>query len=174
MESNNKIYLTYQDIHLLVKKTAEQIIAADFVPDMILAIGAGGLIPARILRTYINKPILTVTVVNYDNNDHMNEHPQKCQWLDEQHTDLSSQRILLVDEVDDTRTTLEFCLTELLKHHPKELGVFVVHNKLKTKLGRYPDEIKHIFIGETCQDKWIYYPWDAIDIVEHEQFANQK
>jgi uncharacterized protein len=170
---NNKVYLSYQDIHVAVKRCAEKIQASSFMPDLILAIGAGGLIPARILRTFIHKPILTVTIASYDDDDQLNNYPRKAQWLDEEHTDLSGQRILLVDEVDDTRTTLEFCLTELLKHRPKELAVFVVHNKLKPKRGRYPDAIKHVFVGETLQDQWICYPWDATDIIAHEQCAHQ-
>ena len=52
-ESNNKIYLSYQDIHIAVQRSAERIIASDFMPDFILAIGSGGLIPARILRTFL-------------------------------------------------------------------------------------------------------------------------
>ena len=37
-----------------------------FNPDVIIAIGGGGFIPARILRTHIKVPILAVSVELYD------------------------------------------------------------------------------------------------------------
>jgi hypoxanthine phosphoribosyltransferase len=76
-----------------------------------------------------------------------------------------------VDEVDDSRSTLEFCLRELLRHAPKEIAVAVLHNKIKEKRGRLPPEIRHYFVGEVLEDRWICYPWDAEDIVLHEQIA---
>tara|TARA_B110000967_G_scaffold132026_1_gene134798 strand:+ start:714 stop:869 length:156 start_codon:yes stop_codon:yes gene_type:complete len=36
------------------------------IRDIVIAIGGGGLIPSRIIRNYINKPIYVVTVSLYD------------------------------------------------------------------------------------------------------------
>ncbi len=38
----------------------------NFKPDYIVAIAGGGLIPARILRTFINVPIISVTISFYN------------------------------------------------------------------------------------------------------------
>ena len=43
-----KLYYTYDDISNLIKNNINKII--DFNPDYIIAIGGGGLIPARIIR----------------------------------------------------------------------------------------------------------------------------
>jgi hypoxanthine phosphoribosyltransferase len=163
----NEYYFSYQQIHKTTQQCAEKITASGFMPDMILAIGAGGFIPARILRTYISKPIFTVAISYYDAQDKPTEMPKKHQWLDD--IEIAGKKILLVDEVDDSRSTLEYCLTELLQHNPAEVAVFVLHNKNKPKRGKYPAAIKHIFIGEELEDKWIRYPWDAKNIDEHEQ-----
>lgn len=162
-------YFSYHQIHNTIKQCAQQIMSSGFDPDLMLAIGAGGFIPARILRTYINKPIIAIAISYYDINNQLLAEPTKHQWLDG--IDITGKKVLLVDEVDDSRSTLEFCLRELLTHNPAEIGVFVLHNKQKTKRGHFPPQIKHIFVGEQLSDKWIRYPWDATNIDEHEQLA---
>ena len=40
-------------------------------------------------------------------------------------------RVLIVDEVDDTRTTLEYAIKEVMKDGPSAVAVACVHNKKK-------------------------------------------
>ena len=75
---------------------------------------------------------------------------------------------MLIDEVDDTRATLSYCIKELLNNEPEEIAVLVLHNKKKEKDAEFPAAIKRYFAGEEIEDLWIKYPWDAIDIDEHE------
>ena len=51
----NKLNYTYHEIHNMVKEGSLRL--KDFKPDYIVAVAGGGLIPARILRTFINVPI---------------------------------------------------------------------------------------------------------------------
>lgn len=166
-----KYFLSYEHIHLSVRALAEKIIASGFDPDLIVAIGTGGFIPARILKTFITKPILTVGISYYGPDRKPTETPRTIQWIDEVEKKLSGKRILLVDEVDDSRVTLEYCLRELLHHSPAEIAVAVLHNKKKEKKGRIPPEVSRYFAGEELDDKWICYPWDALDITTHEKTA---
>jgi hypoxanthine phosphoribosyltransferase len=161
---------TYNNIHKTVRSAAARIKESGFEPDYLLAIGGGGLIPASIMRTYINKPILTVSLTRYS--DEMGTAPAstpiKLQWL-ESDTNLDGKKVLVIDEVDDERTTLEFTLNHLYeKHQDTEFAAFVVHNKLKEKKGVLPAQLSHFFSGEDIHDYWINYAWDAEDI---EQFG---
>jgi hypothetical protein len=166
-----KRYFSYQEIHKTAKTMAERITAAGFSPDVIVAIGTGGFIPARIIRTFLGKPILAVGIAYYDANDKPTEFPRKVQWIEEAERQLSGKKILLVDEVDDSRTTLEYCIRELMNHHPAEITVTVLHNKNKHKRGSIPSEVSHYIVGEELGDVWIVYPWDARDIDEHDRNA---
>ena len=88
---------------------------------------------------------------------------------------LIGKNVLIVDEVDDTRTTLEYAVRELEKDVEaavKKLGregektnfsIFVLHNKDKPKKGQLPQEIlKGRYIAaRTVGDVWINYPWEA-------------
>ncbi len=167
----DKIYFSYRDIHTTVKALAERIRASGFDPDVMVAIGTGGFIPARILKTFLRKPILTVGLVYYNKDDVPNERPRIVQWVDEVERKLTGKKILLIDEVDDSRVTLEYCARELLRHSPAEIAVAVLHNKKKVKKGSLPVEVKLYLAGAVIEDKWICYPWDAEDIDEHERLA---
>ncbi|KAG6864644.1 hypothetical protein C0991_008125 [Blastosporella zonata] len=91
---------------------------------------------------------------------------------------LLGKRILIVDEVDDTRKTLGYALTELQKDvgeelltHPEseraallaatKFAIFVVHNKNKPKLAELPEGTPY-YAGEEVEDVWLDYPWEAM------------
>ena len=98
---------------------------------------------------------------------------------------LIGKNVLIVDEVDDTRTTLEYAVKELEKDVEtarKELGrkestkfsIFVLHNKDKQKKGHLPDDMlneNRYLAAVTVPDVWICYPWEATDIEEHDKMA---
>jgi uncharacterized protein len=167
----DKIYFSYRNIHVTVKALAEKVRASGFNPDVMVAIGTGGFIPARILKTYLRKPILTVGLVYYGEDNRPSETPKIIQWIDEVEKRLAGKKILLVDEVDDSRVTLGYCIRELLRHRPAEIGVAVLHNKKKEKRGSIPSEVRHYLVGAEIEDRWICYPWDAEDIIEQEKRA---
>jgi hypoxanthine phosphoribosyltransferase len=102
----------------------------------------------------------------------------RTQWLDLSSLEMANligKNVLIVDEVDDTRTTLEYAVRELQKDVEaavKKLGregektnfsIFVLHNKDKAKKGQLPQEIlKGRYIAaRTVGDVWINYPWEA-------------
>ena len=167
-----KYWFTYEDIHATIRDLAERIRQSGYEADAIVAIGSGGFIPARILRTYIKKPIWAVGIAYYDDENKPTDTPHKVQWVDEVERKLTGKRILLVDEVDDSRTTLEYCIRELLTHKPASVAVAVLHNKDKEKRGVIPPEVKLYLAGRELEDKWICYPWDALDIEEQNRQAH--
>lgn len=112
----------------------------------------------------------------------------RTQWLDLSSLEMANligKHVLIVDEVDDTRTTLEYAVRELEKDVEtarKEQGrsekttfsIFVLHNKDKTKKGHLPAEMlenDRYIAAVTVGDVWICYPWEAEDIDEHDSMA---
>jgi len=166
-----KYFFTYEDIHETAWSIAERVKASLFAVDIIVAIGSGGFIPARIMRTFLRKPILAVGVAYYDTDDKPIETPRKVQWIEEAEKALAGKRILLVDEVDDSRSTLEYCVRELQRHKPAEIAVAVLHDKRKPKRGTLPPEVKLYFAGREIEDRWVCYPWDAANIRAHNASA---
>lgn len=161
MPEPEKVYYSYQNIDASCRKSGE-LIRDSFKPDVILAIGGGGLIPARILRTKLNIPIYVVSLSTYDENDNPIEEPRIVQWMD--FSEFKNKRILIVDEVDDTRKTLKFLVDKLTKEEglfSTNLGIFVIHNKLKKKEIDYKQlNIDYYHSSLDVEDNWIVYPWD--------------
>ena len=168
-----KLYVSYNTIHKLIKKLAKQIKDSGFDPDVIVAIGSGGFIPARIIKTFINRPIYAVGISYYGIDHKHREHPTKIQWIDEVQEQLKGKKVLLIDEVDDTRATLAYCVGELLSYQPEEIAVLILHNKLKQKDVEFPPEIKRYYPAMEVGDIWIKYPWDAEDIDEQDRLEKE-
>jgi len=166
-----KLFVKYSEIHKLVAKAFKDIEASGWEPDVIVAIASGGFIPARIFKTYLKKDIYVVGLRRYFDDASPIPVPQKVQWIDEVEKKLTGKKVLLVDEVDDTRITLAYCIEELLKNKPAEIRVAVLHQKDKPKQARYPDAVKVVYEGAIVPDVWIKYPWDAVDIDLHESGA---
>ena len=175
--SVQKLFVSYADVHRLVEKIAARIQASGWEPDIIVAIASGGFIPARIFKTYLKKDIYVVGLKRYPDDSGSAEAPKKVpvkiQWIDEVERKLEGKKILLVDEVGDTRITLGYCIQELLKNKPAEIRIAVLHQKLKPKSAEYPPAIKFVYEGAQVPDLWIKYPWDAVDIEEHEAAARE-
>ncbi|KAL7932507.1 phosphoribosyltransferase-like protein [Trichoderma chlorosporum] len=197
-----KLYVTYNDVHKLCQQAATRILD-DFKPQLIIAIGGGGYVPARILRSFLkrpgspNIPIQAIGLSLYESLgdtqvEEIGAKVTRTQWLDlsalGEMGNLVGKRVLIVDEVDDTRTTLEYAVKELEKDvelarqrlgpdAPKaEFSIFVLHNKNKDKKGQLPDDMvtNRYLAAVTCGDEWINYPWEAIDIEEHDRLAALK
>ena len=148
----DKLYYSYEDISNLIKNNYNKIKQ----PDYIIAIGGGGLIPARMLRKYINKPIYVITVSLY-NDENMKDNLEVLQWID---LDLKDKNKLIVDEIDDTRKTLDFYINRLkTRNNANNISVFVLQNTLKNKISVLDASIDY-FACDTIEDKWVIYPWD--------------
>ena len=163
-----KVWYTYDDIHKTVKQIATRIQEAGERYDAMIAIGGGGFIPARMLRCFLDIPIYAVTTAYYlnESSGKTAETVRKIQWLDPLPEPLRGKNVLVVDEVDDSRTTMRFVLDELERDGFKKIGVAVIHNKLKPKVAELPADVAY-FSGVEIEDWWINYPWDATDIEAH-------
>lgn len=169
-----KIWYTYDEIHRAIAGLAKKIAASGQEYDAMIAIGGGGFIPARMLRCYLNIPIYAITTAYYcdEVTGQTQKEVSKIQWLDPLPEALKGKKVLVVDEVDDSRITLEFCLRELQKEDFAQIGIAVLHEKIKPKQGLLPEGISY-FSGLVTEDLWINYPWDAEDIDEHNQLAQK-
>ena len=170
---NGKIYIRYDDIHQEVERLYLKMKDANYVPDYIIAIGTGGFIPARILRSYLDIPIICMTVGFYGNDDKLQKKKKKVQMIEKnslEHQMIKGKKIIVIDELDDTRTTLPYIINLLLELEPAEISVGVLHNKKKEKEGKLDRNNKY-FSGKMIEDRWVVYPWETTNIVEHNQLC---
>lgn len=194
-----KHYVTYNQVHKMCQEAAPKILD-EFKPNLMIAIGGGGYVPARILRSFLkqpgapNIPIQAIGLSLYEQLSGSDpvEAPgtkvTRTQWLDLSSLEMANligKHVLIVDEVDDTRTTLDYAVRELEKDvetarkqqgrsEKTTFSVFVLHNKDKPKKGNLPAEMLEngrYIAALTVPDVWICYPWEAQDIDEHDSLA---
>ncbi|KIJ55242.1 hypothetical protein M422DRAFT_774320 [Sphaerobolus stellatus SS14] len=183
---DNHVRPTYNDIHNLIRVASEKI-APEFAPDLLIAIGGGGFFPARVMRTYLkdpatkrNIPIYAIGLSLYESlpgttEEQIGSEVIRTQWIGPGAKLLLGRRVLIVDEVDDSRQTLQYAVRELQKDVETELAalpeaeretqrtkfaVFVVHNKIKEKAGILPADVPY-YSGAEVEDVWLDYPWEA-------------
>ncbi|RMD39866.1 hypothetical protein DV735_g5250, partial [Chaetothyriales sp. CBS 134920] len=196
-----KVYVTYNEVHKLCQTSARKILD-EVQPNLIIAIGGGGYVPARILRSFLKQPgapNIPIQAIGLSLYEQLSTDTQvetlgtkvtRTQWLDLSSLEMSNligKNVLIVDEVDDTRTTLEYAVRELEKDveaarkqqgrtEKTSFSIFVLHNKDKQKKGYLPEELikeKRYIAAVTVPDVWICYPWEATDIDEHDALAKQ-
>ena len=208
--ADGKLRPTYDEIHTLIGRSAKRI-KIDFDPDLLIVISGGGLIPGRILRSFLkrpseldptkmrNIPTQAIGLSLYEEvagsvEGQIGREVVRTQWLNEKTISgnakssssndastsansvgapkleegkdaggLLGKRILIVDEVDDTRTTAMYAYHELHKDvrtaldrlSPQErasvpetrFAFFVVHNKKNDKKGVLPILNKRQVVG---------------------------
>ncbi|KAJ1823587.1 hypoxanthine-guanine phosphoribosyltransferase [Coemansia sp. S610] len=207
--AGSKLHISYNQIHQLIDYAVKRFrLGDDYSPDLMIAIGGGGFIPARILRSFLkakngrNIPIQAIGLSLYEElpNAGQNGVPEvpgvqvtKTQWLNFGGADslvsLLGRKILIVDEVDDSRKTLVYAVAELLKdiraqeiqagmnpgESNTEIGIFVVYNKDKPKAEELPESVmRHYYPAATTPDRWLFFPWDCTtDIGVHTELSKQ-
>jgi len=146
--------ISWEELAKLCEQAAMNFYAsAKCVPvvNSIVAIGKGGLIPARMVAENLEiSKIYTYGVTCFNKNNERIE-PEIYQRPD---TKFTGQRVLIVDDVADSGLTLELVKNEILTQEPFKLDILTVHYKKQSKI--IPN-----FYGAICPDKvWIQYPWE--------------
>jgi hypoxanthine phosphoribosyltransferase len=176
--SGRKRLVTYFDVHQLVESNVAHV--AHFAPDVILAVGGGGVIPARILRTFLpHLPLIAISANLYnDVSESVNDQVEFLQWVDDATADrfFKGKRVMVVDDIDDSRATLTSVLQRLQqgKAKPSAVGTFVLFSKeSKTKPEKFPS--KPFIVAERIAEKtWVEFPWEVTDLERHEEEADRE
>jgi len=149
MVEKEKINISWEELHKLTLEVGKQI-NNNFKPDVLIGLVRGGLVPARILSSFLNNPRLYCMKIEfYDKDDNPTKKPNITQELN---VHLENLNVLVIDEVCDTGSTLKTTLEYLKKFNPKDIKTAVIHLK--------PHSIfKPDFHADTT-DKWIIYPWE--------------
>jgi len=144
--------VSWEDLDRLVADLAGQLQGIPF--DAMLAITRGGLVPAGMLAYRLRiRNILVAAVEYYDDEGQPGPRPTFLQFPADPL--LRGQRVLIVDEVWDSGTTIH-AVTERVRQAGGLPTTVVLH--YKPTHSRVPGEPDHF--AETT-DRWVVYPFKA-------------
>ncbi|MCL7414618.1 MAG: phosphoribosyltransferase [ANME-2 cluster archaeon] len=143
--------ITWGEAAGMSRELARMVYASRFEPDIIIAIGRGGYVPARVVSDYLLFRDLTTIKM---------EHWGVAATIDEQahirfglSTDISNMRVLLVDDITDTGDTLQVALDYIKDLNPAKVCTAVLQHKTCSSF------IPDFYVHRILKWRWIIYPW---------------
>ncbi len=137
------------------EKISRLIKTSGYNSQIVVAIGRGGLVPARILCDYLHIKDLTAIKV---------EHWGAVATPDKQaiikfplNADIKDKRVLLVDDITDTGETLRVSLEYLKGFGPQEIRTAVIIHKTTS------DFIPDYYSRRIIKWRWVTFPWHVCE-----------
>lgn len=156
--SDQRETLTWSQFGKASIELAEHISADGYIPDIVIAVARGGLIPAGALSYALGvKAAGTLNVEFYTDIAETLETPHILEPALDTNA-LRNKRILVVDDVADSGKTLEV-VTRLVAPYTSFVKIAVLYAKSSSIV------TPHYFWKKT--DKWINFPWSTFSSDDH-------
>ncbi len=143
--------VSWEDFSELARSLALLIKESGYRPDIVIAIGRGGYVPARVVCDFLLNNMLTSFKV-----EHWGMAAQEKPRVIVRFplaVDIRDQAVLIVDDVTDTGQTLDAAVSYIRSLGPEEIRTAVLQHKVKSSF--CPD----YFAREEQEWRWIIYPW---------------
>lgn len=143
--------VSFNEVLQLSKVLSGKIKASGFMPDLIVAIGRGGYIPARLVSDFLLFNNLTsMKIEHYKRAADMREEARIRYPIT---ADITGERILIVDDVTDTGDTLRLAVDYVWSLKAGEVKTAVLQHKNCSSF--VPD----FYAQKIIEWRWIIYPW---------------
>lgn len=145
--------ISWDEAYGFARELAGNIKSSDFHPDLVIAIGRGGYVPARVVCDFLQHSLLTSIKI-----EHWDTAASKRQEATVRFplaVDVHDKKILIIDDVTDTGDTLRTAVDYVMGLGAREIKTGVLQHKIVSSF--VPD-----FYADVVREwKWIIYPWAA-------------
>ena len=148
-------YLPYEAFLTDLETIARQIDVDSWKPDFLVGVGRGGLVPAAYLS---HRTGITMLSVDHSSGD--------AAFADELLAKLAAKsregsRILIVDDINDSGSTIAY-LRDVLTSH----GCLEPHIRVAVLVNNFSSKARVEYVGtniDRTEDKrWFVFPWEAV------------
>jgi hypoxanthine phosphoribosyltransferase len=164
-----KVYYTWQDVEDQTQEILRQLQRDAWMPDYVVGLTRGGLVPANLISQYLEVPMHTLRVSLRDDTDP----PESNLWMAEDafgHNREVAKNILIVDDINDSGATLNWIKQDWQSScYPAEPHWnFVWSNNVRVAVlcdnEASASELKISYsavdLNKAEEDCWIVFPWE--------------
>lgn len=161
--------LTWEGFGVASRELTASIVESGWIPDLIVAVARGGLLPAGAISYAIGvKAIGTMNVEFYTGIDERLSEPRLLPPLMDVSA-IDGKRVLVVDDVADSGRTLRMVMDLIAEHGlsldgeaavPVDARCAVIYEKPRSVIS--PDYVWRV------TDRWINFPWSTLPVVRAE------
>ena len=146
-----KLHLKWKDIEKSLSKMADQLKESNFKTDVIISIGRGGMVPARILADMLEVDEVTIIPAKmYTGVGTRNARP----LIGNINISIKHRNVLVVDDIVDSGLTIDAVIDYLQKSTPSQIKTVTVAIKEDaTVKPSYSDVVAK-------KEEWIVFPWE--------------
>ncbi|MCI4351022.1 MAG: phosphoribosyltransferase [Thermoplasmata archaeon] len=152
---------TWADADRWSARIADQVRAADHLPDVIVGLTRGGWVPSRLLADHLGvKRLLALRVQHWGITATVSRAAEITEAL---HGSVDDARVLLLDDITDTGESLELATKHVAERRPArvESAAFLHIGHAKFVPTYYAEEIPR---GSWV---WVVFPWNYWEDVRH-------
>jgi len=171
-----KIYVTWQDVEHQTQEILRQMQKDQWIPDYVVGLTRGGLVPANLISQYLECPMETLKVSLRDNTSA----PESNLWMAEdafgsnEYDPMCSgdgrKNILIVDDINDSGATLNYIKQDWQSscfpnddrwNHiwSNNVRVAVLYDNESSK-SELTIDYSAVTINKAEEDSWIVFPWE--------------
>jgi hypoxanthine phosphoribosyltransferase len=159
-----KVYYTWQDVEKQTQEILRQLQRDAWMPDYVVGLTRGGLVPANLISQYLEVPMETLKVSLRDDNTQ----PESNLWMADDA--FEQKRILIVDDINDSGATLNWVkedwMSSALPDNPKWAEIWgdtvriavLVDNEASTS--ELNISYSAVGLNKAEEDCWIVFPWE--------------
>ena len=159
-----KVYYTWQDVENQTQEILRQLQRDAWMPDYVVGITRGGLVPANLISQYLEVPMECLKVSLRDDNSQ----PESNLWMSEDA--FEQKRILIVDDINDSGATLNWIQEDWqssnLPDNPKWQEIWGDTVRVATLVDNESSaseltvSYSAVGLNKAEEDFWIVFPWE--------------
>ena len=160
----NKLILTWEDVECQTQEILRQLQRDAWMPDYVVGLTRGGLIPANLISQYLEVPMECLKVSLRDDTSQ----PESNLWMAEDAYD--GKKILIVDDINDTGSTLNWIRQDwqnnCLPNHPNWANVWGNNVKIAVLYDNEASDCELLInycaetVNKASDPCWIVFPWE--------------
>ncbi|MGD2111752.1 MAG: phosphoribosyltransferase [Gammaproteobacteria bacterium] len=143
--------ISWAETERLCLRLAGLIRTSGYRPGVVIAIGRGGYVPARLLCDYLH--LMDLTSIKIEHYLSGADRQKRAVIRYPLRADIRGLRVLLVDDVNDSGDTLEIATQHLQAFQPAEIRIAVMHHKAVTRVA------VDYCARKITEWRWLIYPW---------------